>query len=179
MSLLVDLLCPPVLLLRRYICSGRDSDIWINQEESQDLAMARLSRIGKLERLHAVLQDIRKDEKTVFAGQDLSNDLHRCHLDAISGIRHSSFEAELSYSQVVFAVKAKYLPQSMIMVLFVNRTVIRFTIKVLRIHGLPKGKIRVGNVGAVVVVERTGANMFVLEALCTICQPPVCSQVLQ
>jgi hypothetical protein len=60
-SLLIDLLRPPVPLLRRYVSGRRDSNGKINEEESQDLAMAKFGCVGELERLHAVLQDVGED----------------------------------------------------------------------------------------------------------------------
>lgn len=65
--LFVDLLCPPVLLLRRHIRSRRDPDARIDEEKRQDLAVAGLGRVGEAEGLDAVLEDVWEDEEAVFA----------------------------------------------------------------------------------------------------------------
>lgn len=80
-SLLFNLLRPPIPLLRGNIGGGKNSNAGIEKEESQDFAMTWLARVGKLERLNAMLEDTGKDQKTVFAGQDLSSDLRWAHLE--------------------------------------------------------------------------------------------------
>jgi hypothetical protein len=81
-SLFVDLLRPTIPLLRRNIGRGRNSDVGIDEEESQDLAMAWLSLVVEFERLNTVLENIREDQKTAFAGQNLPDHLHSRHLES-------------------------------------------------------------------------------------------------
>ena len=81
-SLFVDLLRPPVPLLRRNISRGRNPDVGIDEEEGQDLAMAWLGLVVKFEGLNTVLKNIREDQKAVFAGQNLPDHLHSRHLES-------------------------------------------------------------------------------------------------
>lgn len=70
-----------------------------------------------------------------------------------------SFGVCWSYVHVIVSVKTVYLDQSIIVVLLI------FTIKILAVSNLAEGKMRFGDIGAIVVVECTGANMLVGQAL--------------
>jgi hypothetical protein len=68
----VDLLRPPVALLGWDVSCGWDGDVWINEEEGQDFAVAWLGCVGEAEGEDAVLEDVWEDEEAVFAGQDFA-----------------------------------------------------------------------------------------------------------
>jgi hypothetical protein len=74
-AVMVEFLRPPIALLRWDVRSGRDGDVWVYEEEGQELAVAWLCRVGEAEGEHAVLEDVWKDEEAVFAGQDFAQDL--------------------------------------------------------------------------------------------------------
>ena len=67
---------PPLLLLAGNVCSANHLDIGVDEEECDDLAMARLGWVSKLERPNAVLKNVREGEQATFAGLDTANLLH-------------------------------------------------------------------------------------------------------
>lgn len=69
---LVDLLSPPVPLLRRDIGGRWNQDIWIHEEQCKQLAVSWLCRVRELEGRDPMLKHVRKDEETILAGQDLT-----------------------------------------------------------------------------------------------------------
>ena len=79
-AVMVDLLRPPIALLGWDIGSGRDGDIWVYEEEGQELAVAWLCRVGEAEGDDAVLEHVWEDEEAVFAGQYFAQDLNWSYL---------------------------------------------------------------------------------------------------
>ena len=67
---------PPLLLLAGNVCSANHLDVGVDEEECDDLAMARFGWVGKLERPNAVLKNVREGEQATFAGLDTANLLH-------------------------------------------------------------------------------------------------------
>jgi hypothetical protein len=67
---------PPLLLLAGHMCSANHLDIGVDEEECDDLAMAGLGWVSKLERADAVLKNVRESEQAAFASLDAANLLH-------------------------------------------------------------------------------------------------------
>ena len=55
----------PLVLLRRYVCSGRDPLCWVYQEEDEDLSVTRFSGICQVEWLDLVLIYVRECDASV------------------------------------------------------------------------------------------------------------------
>jgi hypothetical protein len=66
-------------LLRRYIRCTNDANSRINQEESQNLAVAWFRGVGKLEWLNLVLEDVGECEEATFLADHRADFLH-CRL---------------------------------------------------------------------------------------------------
>ena len=71
-SVFVDLLGPPVALLRRDVGCGRDLDVGINEEQRQQFAVSGFVLVCELERQDAVLEYVRKNEQATFTGQNFT-----------------------------------------------------------------------------------------------------------
>lgn len=66
---LAELFRPPVATLWGHIGRRDDSDVGIDKEERDNLAMTWLGRVGQFERKDAVLKDVRESEETALLAE--------------------------------------------------------------------------------------------------------------
>lgn len=130
------LICPPVSSLRRDVCGADDAGMGINKEQRKNLAVSRLCGIRELEGLDLVQHHIGKGYEPSLPCVD---------------------DAEL-LDRRTFVFQTKHINYPVSRVLPVTSV---------RITGGPalvrEGEARVGDVLRRVVVDRTGADSFVLE----------------
>lgn len=117
---------PPVRSLRWHIRRRDDPDIWVDQEKSNDLAVARFIRVHEPERLHLVLEDVGEGEEAPLACFDLTDVLHG---------RSVIFHAENCGEPGVVVLLIAHLE------------------RLLGVDALAEGKVTRGDVVVVVVVE--------------------------
>lgn len=127
---------PPMPLLRRHIRRRRDLDVWVDEEEREDLAVAGFRRVGEAEGADAVLEDVGEGEEAAFGGEDVADVLDAGALVFAAEDVGEPFEVAL----LVVEVFGK-----------------------LGFASLAEGEAAFGDVGAVVVVQGGGADMFVLH----------------
>lgn len=70
LSAQVDLLVPPVPPLGRDVGRGDDADVRVDEEQGEDLAVARAGAVGQREGRDAVLQDVGEGEEAVLEARD-------------------------------------------------------------------------------------------------------------
>ena len=70
----------PILLLWWHVRGRRNANVWIDQEQRENLAMSRLAWIHQIERLYAVLQYVRKHHEPAFIRTDTPKILYRMGL---------------------------------------------------------------------------------------------------
>ena len=57
---------------------GNNTDIWIDQDQREDFAVAWLRPVVQLKRVNAVLQRVRKSEQPAFFADNIAHDLALC-----------------------------------------------------------------------------------------------------
>lgn len=75
---------PPILLLRRNVGRGWNPDVRADEEEGENIAMARFSGIAELESLDAMLKDIWEHDQSALFRENMPEILHSIRLAALT-----------------------------------------------------------------------------------------------
>ena len=126
---------PPFALLRGHVGGGNDAKIGIDEEQGEDFAMAFFGRIGKAKGGDAVLEDVGEGEEAAFEAEDVADFLNR------GGIVGAPKDPAEPFVVVLFVSN---IPRG------VGRALV------------PEREARTRDVRAGVIVQGSGADVFVL-----------------